>query len=89
MQISTLICALMASLTMMACSNPLFAYNTPRKYWENPNGTVVTTCSNGLIMAKEKKSFKGRYYLDQGYVRFNCINGEEYKLTPEQKKLAP
>ena len=90
MQISTLISALMASLTITACSNPLFAYNAPPpKYWENSDGTVVTTCSGGGIFAKEKKSFKGWYYLKDGYVKFNCINGEEHKLTPEQKKLAP
>ena len=90
MQISTLISALMASLTITACSNPLFAYNAPPpKYWEHPNGAVVATCSGGLIPADKKKNYKGWYYLDEGYVRFNCINGKEYELTPEQKKLAP
>ena len=90
MQISTLVCALMASLTITACSNPLFAYNAPPpKYWENPNGAAVSTCSGGGILADRKKYYKGLYYLDEGYVRFNCINGKEYELTPEQKKLAP
>ena len=59
MQISTLICALMASLTITACSNPLFAYNAPPpKYWDNPNGAAVTTCSGGLIKADKKKIIK-------------------------------
>ena len=90
MQISTLICALMASLTITACSNPLFAYNAPPpKYWENSDGTVVTTCSGGGILKSEKKYYKGLYYLKNGYFRFNCIDGKEYELTPEQKKLAP
>ena len=90
MQISTLICALMASLTITACSNPLFAYNAPPpKYWKQPSGGVVTTCSGGGILADRKKIYKGFYYIENGYVKFNCINGEEYELTPEQKKLAP
>ena len=90
MQVSTLISAVMASLTITACSNPLFAYNAPPpKYWENFDGTVVATCSGGALPANRKKMYKGWYYLDDGYVRFNCINGKEYELTPEQKKLAP
>ena len=80
----------MASLTITACSNPLFAYNAPPpKYWENFDGTVVATCSGGLISESRKKRYKGFYYLKNGYVRFNCIDGKEYELTPEQKKLAP
>ena len=90
MQISTLISALMASLTITACSNPLFAYNAPPpKYWENFDGTVVATCSGGLISESRKKRYKGLYYLKNGYFRFNCIDRKEYELTPEQKKLAP
>ena len=86
MQISTLICILMASLTITACSNPLFAYNAPPpKFWEHPNGGIVTTCSGGGISESQKKYYKGGYYLKDGYFRFNCIDGKEYKLTPEQK----
>ena len=76
----------MASLTITACSNPLFAYNAPPpKFWEHPNGGIVTTCSGGGISESQKKYYKGGYYLKDGYFRFNCIDGKEYKLTPEQK----